>query len=60
MTDPVFVDVKEAARLSSLSRATLYNLMASEEGKPPRLAYRKVGARRLIELESLRKLGEAA
>jgi predicted DNA-binding transcriptional regulator AlpA len=57
MTDPVFVDVKEAARLSSLSRATLYNLMAAQ---PPKLAFRKVGARRLIEVESLRKLGEVA
>jgi len=53
MTNPLFVDVKEAARLTSFCPATIYNLCA--EGK---LAFSKVGRRRLIHFDSLTKLGQ--
>ena len=49
---PLFVSIQEAARISSLSRSTIYNLM--NEG---RLASRKQWRRRLISYASLTQVG---
>lgn len=53
--EPLFVSPAEAARLSGLCIATIYNRM--NDGT---LAARKCGRRRLIEYKSLLNLGQAA
>lgn len=53
MSDPLYVDVKEASRRTSLCPATIYNLCNA--GK---LSFSKVGRRRLIHFDSLTKLGQ--
>jgi len=46
------LSVAEAARVANISRATLYKLLAAGEGP----ATLKVGERRLIRLEAMRKV----
>lgn len=50
--DPILVTMKEAERISGLSRSSLYREMFAQ-----RLASRKVRGRRLVETASLRALG---
>jgi excisionase family DNA binding protein len=50
---PIYVTVKDAARLTSLCEASIYNFCNS--GK---IAYTKLGRRRLIIRESLLKLSQ--
>lgn len=50
---PLFVSIEEAARISSLSRSTIYNLM-----RDGRLGSRKQGRRRLISYASLAQVGQ--
>jgi len=48
---PIYVSVKDAARLTSLCEASIYNFCNA--GK---IAYTKLGRRRLIHRESLMNL----
>lgn len=50
---PLYVSIAEACRITSLSKSSIYSLMA--EGK---IDYIKVGKRRLIVRASLEQLAE--
>ena len=53
--DPITCSVADAAKAIGVSRATLYNYMS--EGK---IAAVKVGGRRLVKIDSVKRLVEAA
>lgn len=52
--DPIFVSIREAARLLGLSRSRVYELL--NEGA---LETKKVGVRRLVRVSSIREFAEA-
>jgi excisionase family DNA binding protein len=51
--DPLLISVQEAARMLSIGRTSIYQLMNSGE-----LETMKLGRRRLITIESLRRVTE--
>lgn len=52
--DPLLISVQEAARTLSVGRTSIYQLIKSGE-----LETMKLGRRRLITIQSLRRLTEA-
>jgi excisionase family DNA binding protein len=54
-TDKITCSIKEATELTGLGKTTLYSLIA--EGK---ITSTRVGTKRLIHVDSLRRLLEAA
>lgn len=53
-TPPLFVDPREAARLLSISRAEIYNILAAG-----RMRSVKHGKRRLIPMDELHRFAES-